>query len=476
MSGNRNFIGYGISNREILNITKIKEDTLILTCKLGNEIINCYDGTHNKEQLKKWASKKILLCPACGKPYEYCHGEIKTPYFRHMDKNECEDKYFESETEEHLNGKRDLFEWIKKQNGVSNAVLEGWIPETKQRPDIMFKYNENQYVIEYQCSPISSEYIERHELYKASGIIDIWICGSEKYLQKYHNGTGKKRINLLEGKSKIYYDSTDNNFYFVTDELDRISKMNYQKIQCLLCDKVDFMRIPKSYVIFNGNIKVDDNMFCSMNKAIIDFDNCKEKEILSYLDRIKKYYPEFNIKERRKSHTIFIDLHDKAKDNVAIYSIFVNMCYYDNSIQIDENKRFGTRTHTSIKAINYLINSVYENRQEYRNDYLEKKDKENKRNIITTIANKLALYNNIKNYRCNFQSMYYHYGIIFSACHQEFAIFIKYNKVDFCQRTTSGSWWNVKSYKYENEDDIFNFDLFSSIIETFGLTEVKDNE
>ena len=24
---------------------------LILTCKLGNEIINCYDGTHNKEQL-----------------------------------------------------------------------------------------------------------------------------------------------------------------------------------------------------------------------------------------------------------------------------------------------------------------------------------------------------------------------------------------------------------------------------------------
>ena len=66
---------------------------LILTCKLGNEIINCYDGTHDKEQLKKWASKKILLCSVCGKPYEYCHGKVKTPYFRHMDKTECEDKY-----------------------------------------------------------------------------------------------------------------------------------------------------------------------------------------------------------------------------------------------------------------------------------------------------------------------------------------------------------------------------------------------
>ena len=58
--------------------------------------------------LKKWSKKKILLCPACGKPYEYCHGEVKTPYFRHMDKTECEDKYSESETEEHLNGNRDL--------------------------------------------------------------------------------------------------------------------------------------------------------------------------------------------------------------------------------------------------------------------------------------------------------------------------------------------------------------------------------
>lgn len=133
--------------------------------------------------LKKWSKKKILLCPVCDKPYEYCHGEVKTPYFRHMDKEECEDKYSESETEEHLNGKRDLYEWIKKQIGVTNAVLEGWIPETKQRPDIMFDYNNKKYVIEYQCSPIATEYIERHELYQAAGFTDIWIAGVKKYFK-----------------------------------------------------------------------------------------------------------------------------------------------------------------------------------------------------------------------------------------------------------------------------------------------------
>lgn len=176
---------------------------LILTCKLGNEIINCYDGTHSKEQLKKWASKKILLCPVCGKPYEYCHGQVKTPYFRHMEKSECEDLYSESETQEHLNGKRDLFEWIKKQDGVTNAVLEGWIPETKQRPDIMFEYNGKKYVIEYQCSPIATEYIERHDLYKASGIIDIWICGTEKYLKK------NMRKKFLQDVSCAFYSYED---------------------------------------------------------------------------------------------------------------------------------------------------------------------------------------------------------------------------------------------------------------------------
>lgn len=194
---------------------------LILTCKLGNEIINCYDGTHDKEQLKKWASKKILLCPVCGKPYEYCHGKVKSPYFRHMDKTECEYLYSESETDEHLIGKRDLFEWIKKQDGVTSAVLEGWIPETKQRPDVMFNYGGKKYVIEYQCSPIASEYYDRHDLYKASGIVDIWICGTEKYLGK------GKRLNTLEKESRLYYDSKNKFFY----KLDELSEEEFKKIQ-----------------------------------------------------------------------------------------------------------------------------------------------------------------------------------------------------------------------------------------------------
>lgn len=171
----------------------------MLTAKIRNNIINCYDGKYSKEELKAWASKDIIKCPICGKSYEYCHGQINTPYFRHKDKTECDYLYSEPETEEHIKGKIALYKWIKKQDGVTNAVLEAWIPETKQRPDIMFEYGGNKWVIEYQCSPIATEYLKRRKLYQAGGIKDIWICGTENY----KIASARKVLEYLVG---IYYD------------------------------------------------------------------------------------------------------------------------------------------------------------------------------------------------------------------------------------------------------------------------------
>lgn len=181
----------------------------MLTSVLNNKIINCIDGIYSKDQLKSWSKKGILKCPVCGKSYEYCHGQIKMPYFRHKDKNMCEAKYIESETQEHLKGKRDLFRWIKNMPGTYDVVLEGWVPGTKQRPDIMFKYDSEQYVIEYQCTPIASEYFERHSLYQAAGIKDIWILGAKNYFEEYYIGRSRKRLNTIETFANTLYYDTD---------------------------------------------------------------------------------------------------------------------------------------------------------------------------------------------------------------------------------------------------------------------------
>ena len=166
----------------------------MLTCLIGDNKINLVENKYEKEELKKWSSKRILKCPICGKDYEYCHGKVKMPYFRHKDKEECNYLYSESETQEHLQGKTDLYNWLLKQPNVTKVELEAYIPETKQRPDIMFEWNGQICVIEYQCTPIASEYYERHELYEACGIKDIWVCGADKYFQYYHSGNGVKQI------------------------------------------------------------------------------------------------------------------------------------------------------------------------------------------------------------------------------------------------------------------------------------------
>lgn len=227
----------------------------ILICKIGEKYINCYDGTYDKDTLKSWSKKGILKCPYCGKQYTYNHGKIRIPYFKHLN-SDCS-IYGEPETEEHISGKIDIYEWLKLQNDISDIVLEGWLPDTKQRPDIMFKYKNKQFVIEYQCSPIASEYIKRHELYQALGINDIWICGTEKYIGE------NKRLNTLEKNSGLYYDSKNKMFYIV----DKLSNRKFDEIaDCFLLELKN-----KPYCVIEDIINYNDK--CKNYLIIKDFSN-----------------------------------------------------------------------------------------------------------------------------------------------------------------------------------------------------------
>lgn len=265
----------------------------ILTCKLGDKSINCYDNSISKEQLKKWSTKKILRCPVCNEPYEYCHGEIKTPYFRHMEKSDCEDLYFEPETEEHLNGKLQLYNWIKQQPDVSDVILEGWLPETKQRPDVMFKYRGNQFVIEYQCSPISTEYLERHNLYKTVGIFDMWICGVEKYLQK--NMRGK----FIEEYAVGYYNPSKSSFIFnysssIAKFCNAFYKPKYVQLKFMRKSESFYISYTDNFTFYAGELVLHAIKKVDVDAAIIKH-NYRKKERENRIDVIdKKINEKFN--------------------------------------------------------------------------------------------------------------------------------------------------------------------------------------
>lgn len=160
---------------------------------------------------------------------------------------QCDQKYSEPETEEHLLGKQALYQWICKQQEVTDVVLEAWLPDTHQRPDIMFNYNGEKYVIEYQCTPISTEYFERHELYQAAGIHDIWVCGTEKYMKD------NMRDKVIEQHCVGYYDTKCHKFIFPADNIyeDLLRRVSNRKRQnsvkmmsWLKCDYCHLKNIP----------------------------------------------------------------------------------------------------------------------------------------------------------------------------------------------------------------------------------------
>lgn len=259
----------------------------MLTCKVGEKIINCFDNKYDKHTLKNWSSKNILKCPDCGKPYEYCHGEVVLPYFRHKEKNrECEGIYSEPESVEHINGKLILYNWLLKmqnENIIQNLKLEAYIPETKQRPDIYFEKENERYVIEFQCTPIATEYLERHELYKLANINDIWIMGVNNYNIKISEDgkiLRKNRSKFIEKHSNFYLDVNSSKLCFcskaITDELPygNISYANY-----ISMDINDFVILKDKLKLNEAKIKEIINKDIEMQNEALKKQKEKEEEI-----------------------------------------------------------------------------------------------------------------------------------------------------------------------------------------------------
>jgi len=232
----------------------------MLTCKVGENIVNTIDYTD--DQIRKWSKKGILKCPICGGELIYKNGEFKIAHFAHKDGDECVDIIgYERDTEEHLNAISDLYKRFQEiellDDNLKNVELEYWIPSTKQRGDISFIYKDQRYVIETQCSPISTKYMERHRLYELSGIKDIWILGSEKYED---NKTVDGYFKTKEIERQLLYQENQNLLYY-NYKTKLMSNKDKNEVDVLLDRKTTFNFIP--FEIELDNINIEEIIFNS---------------------------------------------------------------------------------------------------------------------------------------------------------------------------------------------------------------------
>jgi len=172
--------------------------------KTGKKLCLGYD--YRKETLLDLRSKEEFVCPICGKSVLLKLGDQRIFHFAHKQGSSCRD-HFENESLEHMEGKRQLFQWLIKQKIPS--VLEFYDREIQQRPDIMFKYKGKKYALEYQCSKLPEKvFIKRTKTYLQNNYIPLWIfAGSHIHPEK------KKTIALSNFHYLFLRRTTSGNLY-----------------------------------------------------------------------------------------------------------------------------------------------------------------------------------------------------------------------------------------------------------------------
>jgi competence protein CoiA len=162
-----------------------KEASILLTAKTktGKKISLGYN--YKKETLLSLRKTEEFICPVCGENVTLKLGDHRIFHFSHKKGTECRN-FYESESVYHMEGKRQLYQWLLQQKIPSE--LEYYDKEIQQRPDIMFHYNGRKYALEYQCSSIPERaFSKRTETYIENGYTPIWVLGNKHVHQKKKN-------------------------------------------------------------------------------------------------------------------------------------------------------------------------------------------------------------------------------------------------------------------------------------------------
>ncbi|MCA1031076.1 hypothetical protein LCL95_08585 [Bacillus timonensis] len=128
------------------------------------------------DELREMRSSQTFFCPICRQTVSLKLGEKKSYHFSHVKGSDCLAN-FEAESDYHLKGKKQLYEWVKSSG--NEVKVEAYMKEIHQRPDLLMRNKNGQLIaIEFQCSQISMDtFMKRNESYRNASITPIWILG-----------------------------------------------------------------------------------------------------------------------------------------------------------------------------------------------------------------------------------------------------------------------------------------------------------
>ncbi|WP_246938528.1 competence protein CoiA [Bacillus pinisoli] len=254
---------------------------LVAIDQYGNKISPI---TKNTEEIKFLSQCKVLYCSECEKPVTFFSGQKQVPHFRHDKILNC---VYESEpeTKEHLEGKIQIYNWLKELFPDAQVEMEYKIQETNQRADVMaILPNGKRIAVEMQCSRISgNEWLDRHNLYKSVGIQDVWVLGSSVHTYGITNGEVDEEKHRLVSLSEAIFKQFKSLFFLDTEsvEVKAIYPFIFESRMSSLLIKGSEERFELKEGIIRGHLIGTDHYF----QMLLEWKKKREEERIEQMKR-----------------------------------------------------------------------------------------------------------------------------------------------------------------------------------------------
>lgn len=259
-----------------------------------NETINY---TLEKEW-KKASEANQLICDECGAPVIFRCGKVNIPHFAHKSEfqggNPCS---YSNETEEHIEGKKLLLQYVKSLYQDVYAEIRYKLPERK-RADLYFKFSSGEeLIIEFQRQRLSVSYWDdKREFYKKLGLNNIWFLSGRRYelehLVREYELAFWNRMVLNDSNNIILYLDVEQ------EQITLIKKMVIidSETNELIHDNL----FNKTYPLSDIKILPNGDIDCNFNN---NFNIERDKYVHEYLEKKKRQAEERErLKKRLEEH------------------------------------------------------------------------------------------------------------------------------------------------------------------------------
>ncbi|HJV16841.1 MAG TPA: competence protein CoiA family protein [Bacillales bacterium] len=258
--------------------------------KSGKKLSLGYE--YKKETLLYLRTREEFFCPVCGEKVALKLGDKRIFHFAHQKGGSCRD-FFENETQYHMKGKLQLYQWLKNQK--ISCELEYYDKEIRQCPDILFIYHGKKFALEYQCSIIPEEvFTKRTENYLQHGYTPLWILGGNHFKPTNHGTVSLTNFHYLflrrtsEGYFYLPYYFSDQKIFQLLYSIFPFSTKNAKaKTSLLSLDKIHVSNLVEPKVNIQLNIKAWKQKLELYQMHWAAYPNPKQKNFLNELYNLR---------------------------------------------------------------------------------------------------------------------------------------------------------------------------------------------